>query len=150
MEVLGGNGYVEEGILGRLYREMPVNSIWEGSGNVMCLDVLRALGRSPETRAVLAKELGEARGADRRLDQAMAALQADLEDPAEAEARARRTVERLMLVFQATLLVRHAPSAVSDAFIRSRIEHDASGHYGALPRGIDLTALVERAAPLPL
>jgi len=150
MEVLGGNGYVEEGIMGRLYREMPVNSIWEGSGNVMCLDVLRALGRSPETRAVLAVELAQARGADRRLDQAMAALQAELEDPAEAEARARRTVERLMLVFQASLLVRHAPSAVADAFIQSRIEHDAPGHYGVLPRGVDLAALVQRAAPLPL
>lgn len=150
MEVLGGNGYVEEGIMGRYYREMPVNSIWEGSGNIMCLDVLRALSRSPATAEALAAELALARGADRRLDQAMAALQADLADAEEAEHRARHLVERLMLVFQAGLLARHAPAAVSDAFIASRIEGAAPGHYGVLPRGLAIDDIIRRAAPLPL
>ncbi len=150
MEVMGGNGYVEDGIMGRYYREMPVNSIWEGSGNIMCLDVLRALARSPETAEALQAELALARGADRRLDRAMAALQDELADPAEAEHRARRLVERLMLVFQAALLARHAPAAVSDAFIASRIEGAAPGHYGTLPAGLAIDDIIRRAAPLPL
>lgn len=150
MEVMGGNGYVEEGIMGRYYREMPVNSIWEGSGNIMCLDVLRALSRSPATVEALAAELGLARGADRRLDQAIETLQAELADPQEAEHRARHLVERLMLVFQAGLLARHAPAAVSDAFIASRIEGTAPGHYGVLPRGLAIDDIIRRAAPLPL
>ncbi len=150
MEVMGGNGYVEEGIMGRYYREMPVNSIWEGSGNIMCLDVLRALSRSPETAAALRAELDQARGGDRRLDQAMTALGEELSDPLEAEHRARHLVERLMLVFQAGLLLRHAPAAVSDAFIASRIENGAPGHFGVLPKGVQVDEIIRRAAPLPL
>jgi putative acyl-CoA dehydrogenase len=147
MEVLGGNGYVEESPLPRLYREMPVNSIWEGSGNVMCLDVLRALQRTPEALAVYRAEVGLAKGADSRLDHCLVELEAELADPTESEARARRLTERLVLALQGALLVRHAPAAVADAFCASRLARDWGGAFGTLPRGIDLAAIVERAAP---
>jgi putative acyl-CoA dehydrogenase len=146
MEVLGGNGYVEESIMPRLYREMPVNSIWEGSGNVMCLDVLRALGRSPDAGDVLRAELATARGSDTRLDYFIGELGARLAaHPGEADAR--RLTEMIALALQATLLVRFAPSAVADGFIASRIAGDHGGAFGTLPSGIDLHAIVDRAAP---
>jgi putative acyl-CoA dehydrogenase len=148
MEVLGGNGYVEEAPLGRIYREMPVNSIWEGSGNVMCLDVLRTLAREPAAAARLDAELGLARGADARLDRAVAALREELARPEEAEARARRLVERLALTLQGALLVRGAPAAVADAFCASRLAGAWSGAFGTLPPGCDLRAVVARAMPV--
>jgi putative acyl-CoA dehydrogenase len=148
MECLGGAGYVEESILPRLYREAPVNAIWEGSGNVICLDVLRALVREPECAPALLDELRLAKGGDRRLDAWTAKLEAELADPADAERRARRTVERIALAVQASLLVRHAPGEVADAFCAARLggEDGIAGlQFGALPRGVDVAKVVERA-----
>jgi putative acyl-CoA dehydrogenase len=149
MEVMGGNGYVEDGPLARLYREFPVNSIWEGSGNVMCLDVLRAFGKTPEARAALAQELGLAAGLDTRYDAWCASLLDDLEagaNPAAvSEFGARRLAERLVLGVQAGLLLRHAPPFVADAFVASRIVRDVGGAFGRLPDGVDCTAILARA-----
>jgi putative acyl-CoA dehydrogenase len=146
MECLGGNGYVEEAILARLFREAPVNAIWEGSGNVICLDVLRALVREPETGPALLAEIGLARGVDARLDRALAGLEAELADPGEAEIRARGLVERMAVALQASLLVRVAPAPVADAFCASRLE--VGGNlFGTLPAGVDFGALLERALP---
>jgi putative acyl-CoA dehydrogenase len=147
MECLGGNGYVEESILPRLYREAPVNAIWEGSGNVICLDVLRAMAREPETAPALLDEIRLARGGDRRLDAAVAALERELADPVDAEIRARRIVERMALALEASLLVRHAPAAVADAFCASRLGGDEGLVFGTLPPGLDLGAILARAAP---
>lgn len=147
MEVLGGNGYVEEGPMGRMYREMPVNSIWEGSGNIMCLDVLRALGRSPRTLEVLHLELKAARTGNARLDRFATALFDQFGDPANAESSARRLTEQLVLAVQASLLVRFAPPEVSDAFCASRLDHDWGGSFGTLPRGSATQAITERARP---
>ncbi|UCE85409.1 MAG: isovaleryl-CoA dehydrogenase [Deltaproteobacteria bacterium] len=147
MECLGGNGYVEESILPRLYREAPVNAIWEGSGNVICLDVLRAAVREPESVAAFLDELRLARGADRRLDAWLAALESELADTKEAELRARRVVERMALALQAALLVRHAPSHVSDAFCSARLDGDAGRVFGTLPAGSAFGAILERATP---
>jgi putative acyl-CoA dehydrogenase len=144
MEVLGGNGYVEESIMPRLYREMPVNSIWEGSGNIMALDVLRALDRTPDAIEALRAELGTVRGAERRLDSFITALEAMLKSrPREAEAR--RLTEMLVLAVEGALLVRHAPAAVADAFCGSRLG-GWSGTFGTLPAAIDACAVVARAA----
>jgi putative acyl-CoA dehydrogenase len=147
MECLGGNGYVEESVLPRLYREAPVNAIWEGSGNVICLDVLRALVREPETLPALLDELRLARGADRRLDAAVVALERELADPADAEARARRLVERMALALQASLLARTAPAPVSDAFCASRLGDEGHLTFGTLPAGVSCREIVERATP---
>jgi len=151
MECLGGNGYVEEAPLARLYREAPVNAIWEGSGNVICLDVLRAIVREPDTLPALLSEIALARGADRRLDAALERLERDLADPADAETRARSLVGRLATALQASLLVRGAPAAVADAFAASRLGDDGRGEpaglFGALPAGVDFAAILERAAP---
>ncbi|HLJ80515.1 MAG TPA: isovaleryl-CoA dehydrogenase [Ktedonobacterales bacterium] len=147
LECLGGNGYVEESGMPRLYREAPLNSIWEGSGNVNCLDVLRAMGREPETVAAYFAEVGAARGADARLDAAIADLQRQLADSSVMETRARRLVERLALVLQGSLLVRFAPPAVADAFCASRLAGDWGAAFGTLPAGTDCAAIVERARP---
>ena len=146
MEVLGGNGYVEESPMPRLYREMPVNSIWEGSGNVMCLDVLRALTRTPEAGEALRGELAAARGGDARLDRFIAALEAALAGRPD-EAQARRLAEMLVLALQGALLVRFAPAAIADGFCASRLAGERGGAFGTLPAGIDTHAIVERAAP---
>lgn len=148
MECLGGNGYVEESVLPRLYREAPVNAIWEGSGNVICLDVLRAMVREPESVPALLTEIRAARGADRRLDVASARLEAELADPGEAEHRARRIVERMALALSASLLVRHAPPALADAFCASRLGEEGPGlAFGTLPPGVQAAAIVARATP---
>jgi len=144
MECLGGNGYAEESNLARLYREAPVNAIWEGSGNVICLDVLRALARDPETGDALLGEIELARGADARLDRHVDALKTDLVDLAGAEPNARRIVERMALALQASLLQRFAPAAVADAFCASRL--DGGGQlFGTLPGALDLRAILTRA-----
>ncbi|ALK97163.1 acyl-CoA dehydrogenase [Massilia sp. WF1] len=145
MEVMGGNGYVEDGPLARLYREFPVNSIWEGSGNVMCLDVLRAFGKAPEARTALAHELGLAAGRDARYDAWCARLLDDIPAAAAAEFGARRLAERLVVGVQAGLLLRHAPAFVADAFVASRIAQDAGGAFGSLPVGADAAAILARA-----
>jgi len=147
MEVLGGSGYVEESIMPRLYREMPVNSIWEGSGNVMCLDVLRALTRSPEAAAALSDELAPARGADPRLDAALARLDAALAARPD-ESAARRLTQMLVTAVQGALLTRFAPPAVADAFCASRLGAEPMAAFGTLPAGLDLAAIVARAAPV--
>jgi len=147
LEVIGGNGYVEDSVLPRLHRESSLNSIWEGAGNVQALDVLRALGRQPESLHAVLAEVELAEGADTRLDSAVAMLRAELADTQDAELRARRSVERLALCLQASLLVRHAPSDIGDAFCATRLGGDGGRAYGTLPRGFDLSAMVERHQP---
>ena len=129
----------------RIYREAPLNSIWEGSGNVICLDVLRALHKEPQARDALLAELRLSRGADRHLDAALDAVEADLLAPDEASAR--RLVERLATTLQASLLVRHAPPAVADAFCRTRVAGDHGSVFGTLPAGVDVDAILARAWP---
>ena len=146
LECLGGNGYVEESQLPRLFRESPLNSIWEGAGNVNALDVLRALEREPESVAAFLAEVELAAGADTRLDRAVAELKDELADPGDIELRARRLVERLALALQGSLLVRHGDPAVADAFCASRLDA-AGGVFGTLPRGLELGAIVERHRP---
>ncbi len=148
LEVLGGNGYVEESGLPRLYREAPLNSLWEGSGNVMCLDVLRALMKEPETGPALLAELQETAGADPRLDAHVDNLAAELSNPADMQARARRVVELMALALQGSLVVRYAPEPVAEAFCASRLAGDAGHVFGTLPAGIDFGAIVERNRPL--
>jgi putative acyl-CoA dehydrogenase len=147
LECLGGNGYVEESGMPRLYREAPLNSVWEGSGNVNALDVLRAMSREPASVDAFFTEVGLAEGADPRLDDAVNGLKAGLSDSEEIETRARRLVERMALVLQGSLLVRHAPAAVADAFCATRLAGDWGHAFGTLPRGVDLGALVDRGRP---
>ena len=147
MEVLGGNGYVEEAIMGRLYRELPLNSIWEGSGNVMCLDVMRALAKTPEALDVALAAIRAAQGADRRLDAHVAALSDDIARDGFQESQARRLVERLVLALQGALLVRFSDAAVADGFCASRLGGAQAGAFGTLPLGVDLRAIAERARP---
>jgi putative acyl-CoA dehydrogenase len=148
LECHGGAGYVEESPLPRLFRESPLNGIWEGSGNVMCLDVLRAAAKEPASLEALLAELELARGADGRLDRAVADLHAELADLDGLEHRARRIVERAALALQGSLLVRHAPAAVADAFCASRLAGDAGLALGTLPPGVDARAIVARAWPV--
>jgi putative acyl-CoA dehydrogenase len=144
MEVLGGSGYIEDSIMPRLYRETPVNSIWEGSGNVMCLDVLRAIGRTPNIVNALRAELD---GGDAKLKGFAAKVLECLASPQlNDEAQARALTRDLVLALQAALLIRHAPAAVADAFCASRLAGDSAA-FGLLPRGLDLRAIVERALP---
>jgi putative acyl-CoA dehydrogenase len=147
LECLGGNGYVEDSGLPRLFRESPLNSIWEGSGNVQALDVLRALQRAPHALNAFLQEIGLARGADHRLDAAVKSLLTELADLSDLEARARRLVERMALILQGSLLVRFSPPAVSDAFCASRLGGDWGVAFGTLPHTLDLGAIVERARP---
>jgi putative acyl-CoA dehydrogenase len=147
LECLGGNGYVEASGMPRLYREAPLASIWEGSGNVMALDVLRALARTPAALDAFFDEIDQATGADPRLDAFVAATRAELSAPEAIEPRARRVVERLALCLEGSLLVRHAPPAVADAFCAARMAGDAGLHYGTLPPGVDAGAIVARHTP---
>ncbi|MEU8708743.1 acyl-CoA dehydrogenase family protein [Streptomyces sp. NPDC048565] len=145
LECLGGNGYVEESGMPRLLREAPLNSIWEGSGNVQALDVLRALQREPQALDAFLQEVGKARGADHRLDAAIKDLLTELADLDAVEARARRLVERMALVLQGSLLLRWAPPEVADAFCASRLGGDWGSAFGTLPHSLDLAKVVERA-----
>ncbi|MGK5026219.1 isovaleryl-CoA dehydrogenase [Janthinobacterium sp. RB2R34] len=149
MEVVGGTGYVEEAPLARLYRELPVNSIWEGSGNVMCLDVLRALARSPAARAALAAELALAGDADAVFVAYRAQLLQVLEQGDTDEFGARSLSERILLAVQAALLLRHAPCFVATAFIASRLAQAPGGAYGRLPAGTDCAAILARSLQCP-
>jgi putative acyl-CoA dehydrogenase len=148
LECLGGNGYVEDSGMPRLYREAPLASIWEGSGNVAALDALRALTRQPESAEAFFAELDQAAGADRRLDQAVGRLRKELSDP--AEARARRLAEAMALTLQGALLVRHGDPAVADAFVASRLTGDWGHAFGTLPSGTDTAAIIGRATPVIL
>ena len=147
MECLGGTGYVEEAPLARLYREVPVNAIWEGSGNVMALDVLRVLQREPETVEAVAEELGQGAVGDRRLEAAHARLQALLHEPRLLDARARTLVEGLAVLAAGTILRAHAPPAVADAFIATRLGQTARQTYGQGCERADTRAIVARASP---
>jgi putative acyl-CoA dehydrogenase len=145
VESLGGNGYVEESGMPRLYRETPLNSIWEGSGNVAALDVLRAMSKEPESIEAFVAELEWAGGTDGRFDQAVKDLKDDLGDLQEVEAR--RTVERMAVTLQASLVLRYSPPPVADAFCASRLDGDRGRSYGTLASGIDTAAVVERHLP---
>ncbi|MFH9584780.1 acyl-CoA dehydrogenase family protein [Streptomyces luteogriseus] len=147
-ECLGGNGYVEESGMPRLVRESPLNSVWEGAGNVQALDVLRALQREPGALDAYLREVGQARGADHRLDAAIRNLLTELADLEGVEGRARRLTERLALVLQGSLLVRFAPPQVADAFCAGRFGGDAGAAFGTLPHTLDLASVVERARPV--
>ncbi|NEC64863.1 acyl-CoA dehydrogenase family protein [Streptomyces sp. SID9727] len=148
LECLGGNGYVEESGMPRLLREAPLNSVWEGSGNVQALDVLRVLRREPLALNAFLQEVGRARGADHRLDAAIRDMLTELADLAGIEARARRVVERIALVLQGSLLVRWAPPEVADAFCASRLGGDGGAAFGTLPHTLDLASVVTRARPV--
>jgi putative acyl-CoA dehydrogenase len=145
LECLGGNGYVEESGMPRLYREAPLQSIWEGSGNVAALDAMRALVREPQAAEALFAELDLAAGADRRLDEAIARLRKDAAAPEEASAR--RLAEAMATVLQAALLVRHSTPAVADAFVASRLAGDRGRAYGTLPAGVRAAEIIARAMP---
>ena len=148
LECLGGNGFVEESGMPRLYRESPLASIWEGSGNVQCLDVLRAMVRHPESVEAFADEVGEGAAAEPRLDEFGRKLRDDLaSDPETLETRARSLVERMALALQASLLVRFGDPAVADAFCASRLEGDWGRAFGTLPAGSDFGRIVERHTP---
>ncbi|MGI8846284.1 MAG: acyl-CoA dehydrogenase family protein, partial [Thermoleophilaceae bacterium] len=147
LECFGGNGYVEESGMPRLFRDSPLNSIWEGSGNVAALDVLRALGREPEGLPAFLAEVELASGADPRLDTHVEALKRRLSSLGEDDPQfaARRVVEDMGLALQGSLLVRDAPPAVADAFCASRLARDGGLAFGTLPSGTDATAIVDRA-----
>ena len=147
MECIGGSGVMEDSMMPRLYREAPVNAIWEGSGNVQCLDVLRALSKTPAVVDAFFTEVALAKGAHTALDRYIAALATDLQDVRDLEYRARDVVDRMALALQASLLVRHAPAFVSDAFCHSRLGQLGHHSYGTLPRGVDAAAIIARATP---
>jgi putative acyl-CoA dehydrogenase len=148
MEVHGGNGYVDEGPMPRLFRQSPLNSIWEGSGNVMCLDTLRAMGRHPGSVEVLAAELAPALGKNRAFDGFVAKLKGGLGNPQDIEIRSRELTQGMALAMQGALLLRHAPAPVAEAFCASRL---TPGHWGAafgtLPATTDFNTLLDRAWP---
>jgi putative acyl-CoA dehydrogenase len=149
LECLGGNGYAEESGMPRLFRESPLMSIWEGSGNVQCLDALRAMVKEPESTEFLFSEIDEARSSDPRLDEFTEKLKRDIaSSPETLETRARRIVEGMALAFQGSLLVRHGDQAVADAFCASRLAGDWGGAFGTLPAGIEYRAIIDRSAPV--
>jgi putative acyl-CoA dehydrogenase len=145
LECHGGNGFIEEHIMPRLYREAPLNGIWEGTGNLIALDVLRAMQREPGSTEAFLDEVRKGCGTDPRLDRFVDLLEDELADRADQETRCRRIVEMMALAFQASLLLRHAPAAVADAFCASRIEGAWRGAYGTLPSGCDFGAIIHRA-----
>jgi len=147
LECIGGNGYVEESPLPRLFRESPLLSLWEGAGNVNALDLLRAAAKEPESVGALLAEIDLAQGGDARLDAAAGRLREELADAEELEHRARRVVELAALCLQGSLLVRYAPPEVADAFCATRLGAAGGRAYGTLPRGTDCAAIVERHRP---
>jgi len=147
LECIGGNGYVEDSVLPRLHRESPLNSLWEGAGNINALDLLRAAAREPGSVDALLREIALAAGGDDHLDAGITRLRRELGDADELELRARRIVELAALCLQGSLLVRHAPPEVADAFCATRLGGDGGRAYGTLPRGVDCTAIVDRHRP---
>ncbi|GAC1470217.1 MAG: hypothetical protein PVSMB1_18490 [Gemmatimonadaceae bacterium] len=147
LECHGGNGYVEESILPRLYREAPLNSIWEGSGNVNALDVLRAMEREPESVNAFFTEVDLARGSDPRHDRAVTDLRRELSNTNEFESRARRIVERMAMVLQSSLLLRYGDPVVADLFCSSRLDNDWGHSFGTLQSGSNLKSVIERHRP---
>jgi putative acyl-CoA dehydrogenase len=147
LECFGGNGYVEESGMPRMYRESPLASIWEGSGNVQSLDVLRAMARSPKALEAFFADVDEAAGSDARLDRFAAELRDELNDLDAIETRARRVVEWMALAFQGSLLVRFGDPAVADAFCASRLDGDSGRAFGTLPKGVDFGRIIARHSP---
>jgi putative acyl-CoA dehydrogenase len=148
MECIGGSGVMEESIFPRLYREAPVNAIWEGSGNVQCLDMIRAIQRTPGSLDAFMQEVGKAQGRDARLDSFVESLQADFSDLATLEYRARRVVEKMALALQGSLLLQYGNAAVAEGFCASRLTANNAGWvYGTLPAGVDCKTIIERAMP---
>jgi len=147
LECLGGNGYIEDSGMPRLYREAPLMSVWEGSGNVAALDTLRAVQRQPETLQVLFEELDLAAGSDARLDAFVAGLKDSFTDTATLETRARTVVGDMALALQGSLLVRFGHPAVADAFAASRLDGFWGTVFGTLPPGLDLAPIIDRAVP---
>lgn len=148
MECIGGSGVMEDCIMPRLFRESPVNAIWEGSGNVQCLDTLRAMQKEPESLDAFFREVAEAKGADRRFDQFLANLQTDFGDVSDFQYRARNLVDRMALAMQASLLLRYSDPHVADAFCASRLQSAGGMNYGNLPSGTDPAAIIKRATPV--
>src|SRR4051812_1010677 len=150
LECLGGNGYVEESLMPRLYRDAPLNSIWEGSGNVAALDVLRALAKEPEALPAFMAEVELAGGANAHLDTHVVALKERIASLGQVEPQwtARRVVEDVGLALQASLVLRNSPAFISDAFCAARLGPDRSTTYGTLPAGIDAKAIIDRALPI--
>jgi putative acyl-CoA dehydrogenase len=145
LECLGGNGYVEESGMPRLFRESPLASIWEGSGNVQCLDVLRAMVKSPASVDAFFAEVLEGAGAEPRLDSYVASLREEIPgDVDTVQSRARRIVERMAVALQASLLVRYGDEAVADAYCASRLSGDWGQAFGTLPTGVDFARIIER------
>jgi len=151
LEVLGGNGFVEDSSMPRLLRDSPLNSIWEGSGNVIALDVLRVMAKEPRSFEAVLDEVELARGSDERLDQAIGSVRDDISalaaSPDSAAYAARRVVERLAIVLQGSLVIRHSPAPIAEGFLASRIVRDQGLAFGTLPRGIDAGAIIERHRP---
>jgi putative acyl-CoA dehydrogenase len=147
LECLGGNGYVEDSRMPRLYREAPLMSVWEGSGNVAALDTLRAMAKQPETLGAYFDEVKQAAGADRHLDAAIARLEREFTDFETMQHRARRIVGDMALVLQGSLLVRLGHPAVADAFVVTRLGGDRGDVFGTLPNGLDTGAIIARMTP---
>ncbi len=148
MECIGGSGVMEECILPRLFRESPINAIWEGSGNVQCLDMLRAIRKTPGSVDAFVAEIERARGLDARLDRFMDATIAALADAEGLEYRARRVVERMALALGGAILVGDGDAAVAEAFCASRLAEGAAGWlYGNLPTGLDCRSILDRGMP---
>ncbi|MBV8463398.1 MAG: isovaleryl-CoA dehydrogenase [Acidimicrobiales bacterium] len=147
LECLGGNGYVEESPMPRLFRQSPLNGLWEGSGNVICLDVLRAMLREPASIDAFFAEVDTARGADRRFDAAVTHLGDELADTEPIEGRARRVVTRMAVLLGASLVLRHSPAAMGDAFCASRLEDGVAPTFGTLPPAVDARAVLRRSVP---
>jgi putative acyl-CoA dehydrogenase len=147
MECLGGNGYIEEGVAARVYRELPVNAIWEGSGNVMALDLLRVLQREPETVEIVMDDLAAATGGDTHLKAHLTRVQRLLHEPRVLEQRGRALTESLATLAAGTILRAHAPAPVADAFIATRLAGAPRQTYGHGFDAVDTRAIVERALP---
>jgi putative acyl-CoA dehydrogenase len=145
LECHGGNGFIADHLMERLYREAPLNGIWEGTGNVICLDVLRSMQREPETVDVFLSEVAKARGANARLDAFTEDLGRRLAHPAGLEPVARRVVEMMAFALQASLLVRYSTAAVADSFCATRLDGDWGRAFGTMPQGLDTQAIVDRA-----
>ena len=147
LECLGGNGYVEETVLPRLYRDIPVNSIWEGSGNVQCLDVLRSMQKEPRSVEALVNEIKSASGANKNFDDFVRTVEKEMFDTDDLEFRARRIVERFALALQASVLLKNTPAFVAEAFCNSRLSEDSHLNFGTLPPGAAIEKIIARSMP---
>lgn len=147
MECIGGVGYVEENMLPRLYREAPVNAIWEGSGNIQCLDVLRAIAREPATLEVFLNEVGQASGHSPTFDRALTRFKQAITRTDQLEYRARLLVDQMALLFQASIVLRDGDASLAQAFVESRLNPNGGFNYGTLEPGVDCSGIIERARP---